>query len=220
MISLLYEDEDILVIDKPAGLPAQPGEGVGSCVVSVIERDLGFTPFLVHRLDKETAGCMVVARSSAAAARFSTQLRDRALVKTYRAICSGRPERGSGTYHDALFISGRSQEASTRYRLVSAFGASEAWPGGFSLVELELGTGRTHQIRRHCAMHAHPVLGDDKYGDFALNRGLKKAFGLKGLLLWSREIVLPGLPGIKSLPPPAFLSFLDKFGDAPSPEEA
>jgi 23S rRNA pseudouridine955/2504/2580 synthase len=220
MISLLYEDEEILVIDKPAGLPAQPGEGVGACVVSVIEKERGFTPFLVHRLDKETAGCMVLARNSAAAARFSARLRDRDLAKIYRAVCSGRPERGNGTYRDPIPVSGRSQEASTTYRLKAAFGESAVWPKGFSLMEFELGTGRTHQIRRHCALHSHPILGDDKYGDFALNRGLKKALGLKGLLLWSREILIPGLPRILSLPPPGFLSFLDKFGDAPSPEEA
>ena len=220
MLPILYEDEDILVIDKPAGLPAQPGEGVGACVVSVMEKELGFAPFLVHRLDKETAGCMVVARNSAAAARFSAHLRDRDLEKTYRAICSGRPERDRGVYRDALSVSGRSREASTAYRLKSAFGASEAWPEGFSLLEFELGTGRTHQIRLHCAIHAHPILGDDKYGDFALNRSLKKSLGLKGLLLWSRELLIPGLPRIRSLPPPGFLAFLEKFGDAPSPEEA
>jgi 23S rRNA pseudouridine955/2504/2580 synthase len=218
MIPLLYENEDILVIDKPAGLPAQPGEAVGSCVVSVLERDLGFTPFLVHRLDKETAGCMVLARSSAAAARFSALIRDRDLVKTYRAICSGRPQSDRGTYRDPLFVSGKSQTAATSYRLKAGFGVSEAWPRGFSFVEFELGTGRTHQIRRHCALHAHPILGDDKYGDFALNRGLKKALGVKGLLLWSREIVVPGLPRIRSSAPFGFLDFLGKFDDAPSAE--
>jgi 23S rRNA pseudouridine955/2504/2580 synthase len=218
MIPLLYEDEDILVIDKPAGLSAQPGEAVGACVVSVVERDLGFTPFLVHRLDKETAGCMVLARSSAAAARFSILVRDRDLVKTYRAICSGRPRLDRGTYRDPLVISGKNQTAATSYRLKAAFGAAEAWPKGFSLMEFELGTGRTHQIRRHCALHAHPILGDDKYGDFALNHGLKKALGVKGLLLWSREIVVPGLPRIRSSAPPGFLDFLGKFDDAPSPE--
>ncbi|MCX7027914.1 MAG: RluA family pseudouridine synthase [Spirochaetes bacterium] len=219
MIPLLYEDDDILVIDKPAGLPAQPGEGVSSSVVSVIERDLGFSPFLVHRLDKETAGCMVLTRNSASAARFSALLRDRGVTKIYKAICSGKPQNARGTYQDPISLSGRIQEASTSYRLIAAFGASDAWPGGFSFIEFELGTGRTHQIRRHCALHAHPILGDDKYGDFVLNRGLKKAVGLKNLLLWSCELVAPGLPRLRSSIPPHFLSFLGKFDDAPAAEE-
>ena len=219
MIPVLYENEDILVIDKPAGLPAQPGEGVGACVVSVVERDLGFTPFLVHRLDKETAGCMVLARSSASAARFSELLRDRELGKIYRAICSGRPNLASGTYRDSLSIAGRTQEALTSFRVKSSFGLSTAWSKGFSFLEFELGTGRTHQIRRHCALHAHPILGDDKYGDFALNRGLKKAFGLKGLLLWSFELAVPGLPRIYSSTPQHFRKFMIHFEDAPPLEE-
>ena len=92
MIAALYEDQEILVLDKPAGLPSQPGSGVRVSVVEVVERDFGFRPFLVHRLDKETAGCLVVARSGQAAAKWSRLIESRELRKTYRAIVSGSPD--------------------------------------------------------------------------------------------------------------------------------
>ena len=95
MIAALYEDEEILVLDKPAGLASQPGEGVRISVVEAVERDFGFRPFLVHRLDKETAGCLLVAKTAAAAASWSRLIESRELRKTYRAIVSGAPGSGS-----------------------------------------------------------------------------------------------------------------------------
>ena len=113
MIAALYEDEEILVLDKPSGLASQPGEGIKVSLVEAVERDFGFRPFLVHRLDKETSGCIVVAKSAQAAARWSRLIESRELRKSYRALVSGRPEGESGTFSDDLRTRSGEKLAST-----------------------------------------------------------------------------------------------------------
>jgi 23S rRNA pseudouridine955/2504/2580 synthase len=218
MIETLFENDEILIIDKPAGLPSQPGEKVGSSVITVVERDFGFVPFPVHRLDKETAGCMMVAKNAAAASAWSSLLAEKAVRKIYGAICVGGPKGDSGSYSEPFSIDGRIQSAVTRYACLSRFGTDGEAGKAFSFLKLELGTGRTHQIRRHMAMHGHPVAGDDKYGDFSLNRQLKKSFGLKHLLLWAGLLEIPGFPPIRASFPPHFTDFLGRFPDAPDME--
>lgn len=226
---MLYEDEEILIIDKPCGLPAQPGEGVRTSVISAVERDFGFVPYPVHRLDKETAGCMILAKSAAAASRWSALVEGRAIGKRYRALCSSGPRESRGRYSDPLGSPKGAVAAETFYLVLSRFGRAESAPDDemppFSYIEFELGTGRLHQIRRHSAMHGHPILGDDKYGDFALNRALAKSAGLKHLLLWAYRLDLPGtVPRaperrtvLASLPP-HFAAFFSRYPDAPNPE--
>ncbi len=219
MLTALFQDDEILVVDKPSGLPSQPGEGVGVSLVSAVERDFGFRPFLVHRLDRETAGCIIVAKSSRAASRWSELIAGREIRKIYRAVCSGIPVEPEGVIRDALDSGGRSLPASTSYRTLARFGADEANRGEvFSYLELELGTGRTHQIRRHLALHGHPILGDDRHGDFTLNRSLKKTAGLKRLLLWAHELDLPGGAPLRASIPPHFIAFFAHFPDSPDPE--
>lgn len=218
MIVTLFENDEILIVDKPAGLPSQPGERVGSSVVSVVERDLHFIPFPVHRLDKETAGCMMLAKSGPAAALWSARLGERSIGKFYRAICAGGPARDRGIYSDDLVIGGKTLSALTQYRCLARFGKGEESVPVFSFIEFELESGRTHQIRRHAAMHGHPLLGDDKYGNFQLNRQLKKSAGLKHLLLWAYRLDIPGYPPIKSSIPPHFSDFLGRWSDAPAIE--
>ncbi|MDD3981848.1 MAG: RluA family pseudouridine synthase [Spirochaetales bacterium] len=238
MIDIIFEDESLFVIDKPVGLASQPGEGVVGSVVSVLEKQLGRRVFPIHRLDKETAGCMMLAKDSAAASRWSKILGERQTHKRYIAICGGLPPQAVGVYRDALKTRERLQEAETAYRLVTSFGALSG--GGaergvegavqgetkdrgqgkpaFSLLEFRLGTGRTHQIRRHCAMHGHPIVGDDRYGDFSLNRKLKKEAGAKRLFLWAWGLELPGLGFITAAPPDHFIDFFRRWSDAPSME--
>lgn len=231
MLPILFENDEIIVVDKPAGLPAQPGERVGSSVISVVEKELGFAPFPIHRLDKETAGCMMLAKNARAASAWSAFLMERDIGKYYRAICSGGPVSDRGSYDDALPIAGKAMSALTRYACLARFGSLEQdGPAGsqppapaparpaFSLLELSLGTGRTHQIRRHLAMHGHPILGDDKYGDFPLNRRLRKQAGVKHLLLWSCRLELPGYPPIRASLPSHFTDFLGRWPDAPRSE--
>ena len=231
MLPILFENDEILVVDKPAGLPAQPGERVGSSVISVVEKELGFPPFPIHRLDKETAGCMMLAKNAAAASRWSALLAERDVGKYYRAVCAGGPASDQGRYDDPLLISGKPTSALTRFACLARFGSLEeaspisgaaetprAGQPAFSLLELSLGTGRNHQIRRHMAMHGHPILGDDKYGDFPLNRRLRKQAGVKHLLLWSCRLELPGYPPIRASLPPHFADFLGRWPDAPRSE--
>lgn len=212
MIAALYEDEEILVLDKPAGLASQPGEGVRVSVVEAVERDFGFRPFLVHRLDKETAGCLVVARSAAAASRWSHLVESRELRKTYRAVVSGAPDSAAGRFSDPVPTRDGDKPASTAWKLLGSFGGERR----FSYLELELGTGRTHQIRVHLAAHRMPILGDDRHGDFGLNKLLRKEASLKRLLLVAWSIDLPGGVRLNASLPEHFSDFLSRFSDAPS----
>ena len=220
MLSALYEDREILVIDKPSGLPSQPGEGVRVSVVEAVERDFGFRPFLVHRLDKETAGCLVVARDAKAAAKWARLVESRELGKTYRAIIAGTPRGNSGSFDDPVPSRSGAKAASTAWRLLGSFGAASpaSVPSDvprFSLIELELGTGRTHQIRIHLAAHGLPILGDDRHGDFALNKALRKEAGLKRLCLVAWSLELPGGRLVRAALPEHFADFLARFPDAP-----
>jgi 23S rRNA pseudouridine955/2504/2580 synthase len=240
MIDILFQNDSLLVIDKPAGLASQPGEGVSGSVVSVLEEQLGYKVYPIHRLDKDTAGCMMLAKSSAAASQWSGILSERLTHKRYLAVCIGLPPGEEGIYRDALKSGERTQDAETAYRRIAAFGqasgqgddrgASGDGSGGlksrkpagnplvFSLLEFRLGTGRTHQIRRHCAMHGHPIVGDDRYGDFALNRKLKKEAHAKRLLLWAWGLELPGLGLVISTLPPHLKDFLNQWESAPKPD--
>lgn len=213
MISVLYSDDELVVIDKPAGLPSQPGEGVGASVISVVQKDLGFVPFPVHRLDKDTAGCMMIARSGSIAAKWSELLSGREVRKRYRAICAGMPAREAGVYDDALSSEGGEKYALTRFRLLRPLRLADRADGEFSLVEFEIGTGRMHQIRRHCAMHGHPVLGDDRHGNFAINKSIKKDYRMKQLMLWAWRLDLPGIGAVESAVPPHFAGFLRLCGE-------
>jgi 23S rRNA pseudouridine955/2504/2580 synthase len=202
-IEILFENEYCLVLNKPAGLAVQGGAGVGASLDRILEAEYRPRPLLVHRLDKDTSGVMLAAKSREAAARFSAVFGGeggagpRGVLKQYLGVCAGLPRPARGFIRGDLAIRGAVKKAETAYRLLGTL----ALPGGgeCSRLELELGTGRTHQIRRHLAHIGHPILGDDKYGSFALNKGLRKAMGLKRLLLHAFRLSVPeglaGFPG-------------------------
>jgi 23S rRNA pseudouridine955/2504/2580 synthase len=215
-LPVVYEDEDIIVIDKPSGLAVQGGERVSRCVDDLLAEQLGAKAFLVHRLDKDTSGLLLVAKTREAASRWSPLVAGGSVRKTYLAVCSGTPSPASGSIDDPVEKGGRSQEALTRYRTLAS-------RGDFSLLELDLGTGRMHQIRIHLAGVGCPILGDDKYGDFPLNKRLKKERGLKRLLLHAWRLTVRGRAGSRGgaglsfvAPPPEhfgpFLAELDPDG--------
>jgi Pseudouridylate synthases, 23S RNA-specific len=182
-IKILYEDDHCLVIDKPAGLAVQGGKGVKSSVDTILAEMRVPPPLLVHRLDKDTSGVLLTAKTKEDAARFSRLLgTDRQAIKQYIAVCAGSPEKKEGIIAQDLMIKGSLKKSETRYKVLKS--------GEFSVLELELGTGRMHQIRRHLALSGNPVLGDDKYGDFALNKKLRKEAGLKRLLLHSSRLMI------------------------------
>lgn len=215
MIPLLFENDEIIVVDKPAGLAAQPGEAVRDDVVAVLERQLGYRPFPVHRLDKDTAGCMMLAKNSQAASRWSRLIAGRDVTKRYEAWVFGMPGKGKGVIDAVLDGAKGEQKARTLWRLKEVWSISQGASNVFtvSLLELELATGRMHQIRRHLAGIGLPIVADDRHGDFGLNKGLRRA-GVRRLMLWARELVLPpqpSLPGGASLlaaEPPHFAAFM------------
>ena len=198
-IPVLFENDFCLVLNKPPGLPVQGGEGVKVSLDSILSQKYSPRPLLVHRLDRDTSGVILVAKTKEAAAGFSAlfaggdALKSRAIIKQYLGVCSGIPETETGVIRLELEVRGKERGAETFYRVLS----SKTIDGlSCSLLELELGTGRMHQIRRHLANIGHPLLGDDKYGDFSLNKSLRKACGLKHLLLHASRLVIPPSPGL------------------------
>jgi 23S rRNA pseudouridine955/2504/2580 synthase len=218
-IGILFENDVCLVLNKPAGLPVQGGRGVGASLDRLLAEAYSPRPFLVHRLDRDTSGVMLVAKNREAAAMFSLLFAEggrRAgngtpgIRKCYLAVCAGRPLQDSGIITLDLDIRGKTKDSRTAYRKLGE-------GDGFSLLELDLGTGRMHQIRRHLALTGTPVLGDDKYGDFSLNKRLRKIPGLKKLLLHASRLVIPAeLAGfsldVTAPPPDYFTAFVNSLG--------
>jgi 23S rRNA pseudouridine955/2504/2580 synthase len=196
-LDIIYEDSSCIVINKPAGLAVQGGKGVGVSLDSILAKSRLQRPLLVHRLDRDTSGLILAAKNKAAAAAYSRLLGGeragsstaagghRAVVKRYLAVCKARPDPDEGTISLDLAIRGMKKKSETRYRLL------ESLKGGFSFLELELGTGRMHQIRRHLALTGNPVLGDDKHGDFSLNHLLRRTMKLNKLLLHASRLIIP-----------------------------
>ena len=177
-----------MVINKPAGLAVQGGKGVGLSLDSILAQSRPQRPLLVHRLDKDTSGLILAAKTRAAASRFSRLLgEERAVTKRYLAVCRGKPAQPEGILREDIVMHGKPKKSETRYWLLAAGDA-------FSLLELELGTGRMHQIRRHLALAGNPVIGDDKYGDFSLNHELRKTVKLRYLLLHASRLIIPATP--------------------------
>lgn len=185
-LSVVYEDADLIVIDKPAGLVVHPGAGhEGGTLVNGLIAHCGASlsgiggvrrPGIVHRLDKDTSGLLVVAKNDLAhqglAAQFAEHGRDGVLERAYLAFVWGIPEPRTGTIRSHLARSQRNREkiavvpegqgrhAVTHYRVESVPTAD----GTVALLRCQLETGRTHQIRVHLSHQGHPLLGDDVYG--------------------------------------------------------
>ncbi len=171
-LAVLYEDPELLVIDKPAGLVVHPGAGnrQGTLLNALLHHDVALEALaragIVHRLDKDTSGLMVVARSARAQRRLIEALRRHEVRRGYRAvvqgtmIAGGRVDAPLGRHpHERLrmAVNARGKAAVTHYRVVRRF-------RGHTLIEVTLETGRTHQIRVHMAHIGHPIVGDPVYG--------------------------------------------------------
>lgn len=183
-IPVIFENDDICVINKPSGLAVQGGSGVSSSVDTLLTEQRGAKAYLVHRLDKDTAGLLITAKNSAAAAVWTKLISSHLVTKRYCALCTGTFASHKGRIDDPVVHKGNAKEAETFFSLRRQ---ADIEAGGmrlcFSLVDLTLGTGRMHQIRIHLAGQKTPIAGDDKYGDFKLNRFLRKTFGIKKMHL-------------------------------------
>jgi 23S rRNA pseudouridine955/2504/2580 synthase len=209
-ITVLFEDDEILALNKPQGLAVQGGARVGASLDLILAAERSPAPLLVHRLDKETSGIILAAKTKAAAAKYALFFREGRLEKKYLGVCAGAVGTEKGRVRDGLDIRGKQKAAETGYKFLA--GGMLEGAGACSLLELELATGRTHQIRRHLAGLGFPLLGDDKYGDFALNKSLKKTMGLRRLLLHAFSLSLPGGPLIRAPLPDHFTEFLERAG--------
>jgi len=191
-IEIISENDFYIIINKPAGLAVQGGKGVKTSLDALLAEIRTPPPLLVHRLDKDTSGVLLAAKGSEAAALFSGLLSNKKTVKTYIAVCSGCPEKKEGVINDELYIHGKLKKSETRYKVIKNGKIEQADDSSinYSILEIQLGTGRMHQIRRHLAMIGYPILGDDKYGDFKLNKYLHKTVGLKRLLLHASRLVI------------------------------
>jgi 23S rRNA pseudouridine955/2504/2580 synthase len=237
-LPVLHEDESLIVIDKPESVAVHGGSGVSSGVIERLRAARPQARFLelAHRIDRETSGVLVVARRRAALLALQAQWRERAPAKRYLAVVIGHWPLRSKTLSSPLrrlpaaggdrrvVVDEAGQEAITRVLGLAQF----ALPGigALSLVEASIETGRTHQIRVHLSHGGFPIAGDDKYGDYALNRALA-ARGFRRMYLHASSLRLrhpeTGEPLTLVSPLPAsFAELLAAANVAPSalPESA
>ncbi|WP_338467712.1 RluA family pseudouridine synthase [Novosphingobium sp. ZN18A2] len=178
-LSVVYEDADLIVIDKPAGMVVHPAAGNpdGTLVNALLHHCKGqlsgiggvARPGIVHRIDKDTSGLLVVAKTDAAHEGLAAQFADHSIARAYRAVCAGHPVPPAGTVRGAIARSatnrkkmalvqdGRGKHAVTHYRTLERLDSA-------ALLECRLETGRTHQVRVHLASIGHALLGDPVYG--------------------------------------------------------
>jgi 23S rRNA pseudouridine1911/1915/1917 synthase len=203
-LSIVYEDDDVIIVDKPAGLVVHPapGHASGTLVNALLGRagPEGFggiagvrRPGIVHRLDRDTSGLIMVARNDAAQASLMAQLKGRRVKKTYLALVHGSVAAAVGRIEAPI---GRDPKHRTRMGVVpdgrpatTGYRVRERFTG-WTLLELDLVTGRTHQIRVHLAAIGHPVAGDPLYGTGTSRKG-PAGLGRLFLHAWRLELTAP-----------------------------
>lgn len=220
---ILYKDDDVLAVNKPAGVAVQGGSGVTTHIDGALD-ELKFgakdRPRLVHRLDKDTAGVLLLGRSAKAAAELTKAFRHRKTEKLYWAVVIGCPEVPDGQIEAAVAKSGgpndermqvdaeHGKSAITDFKVIASAAGKVSW------LDLRPRTGRTHQLRVHCAAIDAPILGDGKYG--GRTAFLADLPGAKTLHLFARGIRIPrpsGPPLTVSAPfPPQMAETFSYFG--------
>lgn len=191
-IKILWEDDTMMIVEKPAGVSVHPGSGVRHghslidyCIALQKQKDSSVPePKLIHRLDKNTSGLVMVGKSDAMVRKMVNALQEGSITKKYWALVRGKFDTQKGTITDKIerketskynkiSISSEGKDSVTHYEVKKYYSGLNA-----SLLEVTLETGRMHQIRVHFASNGHPLAGDDVYGDFAWNKILQKQFGL------------------------------------------
>jgi 23S rRNA pseudouridine955/2504/2580 synthase len=193
--AVIHEDRDLIVVSKPAGVAVHGGSGVSFGVIEALRavhpelKELE----LVHRLDRETSGCLLVAKRRAVLRDLHAQLRERQMQKRYLALVAGRWPFGVKTIdlplktnlqqggERVVRVHSEGQQAVTTFKPIEQFGKIA------TLLDIDLGTGRTHQIRVHAAHAGYPVAGDEKYGDREKDAKLKE-YGLSRMFLHAASL--------------------------------
>ncbi len=225
---VLMEDEALMAIDKPAGVAVHGGSGVSFGVIEQLRRarPASTNLELVHRLDRETSGVLLVAKKRSALKNLQDQFRDRETGKTYLALVLGLWPSNKKVIDSPLFKYTVETGVGEGERRVKVVGKDDPngmrsitlvrvarTVGPYTLLEVTIKTGRTHQIRVHLASQGHPIAGDDKYGDFEHNKLLQK-MGLKRMFLhaWQLKFQHPQSQRPVSLQapmPPELKNFVD-----------
>jgi tRNA pseudouridine65 synthase len=198
MIDILYQDDTLVAVNKPAGLAVHRSKMVGNAeefLIDQLREQLGGTVYLAHRLDRATSGVLLIARSSEIAAALGEQFMGRSLRKQYLAVVRGWPEPEEALIDYALPGSretGPRRDASTRYRRLATVEVPielGRYPQQrYALVSAEPETGRFRQIRKHLAHIHHPVIGDCQHGRGDHNRLYKQYFGCHRMLLHAQRL--------------------------------
>lgn len=227
---LLFEDDHLLAIDKPAGVAVHGGSGVSFGVIEQLRQARPAAKFLelVHRLDRETSGILLVAKKRSALTKLQDQFRDRETGKTYLALVTGAWPANKKVIdqplHKYLQADGErrvkvvARDDPDGMRSITLVKVQEVLQD-FSLLEVTIKTGRTHQIRVHLASAGHPIAGDDKYGDFDLNKSLSRQ-GLRRMFLhaWRLQFDHPAAGeriALQAPLPPELQKFTDHVRTSP-----
>lgn len=197
-LKALYEDDDVLIVDKPSGISMHEGSGIKTHTLKdellfylKFEKKLSFKPSFVNRLDKGTSGIVIAGKTFEALRKLNEMIANGEIKKSYLALVKGKPK-AEGTiskkllrtkmHHEVkVLISESGKEAVTKYKVVKQM-------IGSALVETEILTGRTHQIRVHMASIGNPVVGDEVYGDENINDLFRKKFDLRRQFLHSHKV--------------------------------
>lgn len=222
-IEILYEDEDMIALNKPAGILTQKAKDTdlslnewligylldsGKLTVSQLQT---FKPSVCNRLDRNTSGLVLCGKTLAGSQHLSEQIRNRSISKFYRTICVGSINK-TQKLDGYLSKDERTNKVTVSVNKASSAICTVIRPlysnGAYTLLEVELITGKTHQIRAHLASIGHPLIGDYKYGKRDLNDRFKKQYGLEHQLLHAYRVEFPGVRSIEAPLPNLFLKLL------------
>lgn len=209
-LEILFEDKDYLVIDKPAGIVVHPSETgyskgtVANALLDKVDEGVGeeFRPGIVHRLDKDTSGALIVAKTKEGYTHFVEQFKKRKVKKEYLALVKGILIHKEGIIDSPISRDVKSRKKmglvseKEGKRAVSKYKVKEEFDD-LSLVEVEIETGRTHQIRVHMSAIDHPVVCDNTYGIGSYNRRFKEKYGLRRQFLHAERLEFKDLEGKK-----------------------
>lgn len=194
---VLFENDEILLLNKPSGVSVQGGKGIFYPLDETLSKQVGYKVHLVHRLDKDTSGLLIVAKNPPAAAKWTTLIASKQVTKEYTAVCFGLPQKNDRPFLrgelEGTIVAHQREQRALLHLTVTRTGILQADGGEavhVSSIIVRLGTGRMHQIRIQLAKAGCPIIADDKHGDFSLNKKVRH-LGLKKLCLAATKLSLP-----------------------------